>query len=74
MGVLYPQSEVILPSVFELSHLHHLLPLGWCEPLSLVQVDLGLVQPGADVSQVLIKNFHLILVTLNKYRRKNKRL
>ncbi|TNN68479.1 hypothetical protein EYF80_021264 [Liparis tanakae] len=44
-----------------LPHLHHLLPLCRGEPLRLVQVDLGLVEPGADVSQVLIKDFHLVL-------------
>lgn len=55
-----------------LPYLYHLLPLRQGKPLSLVQVDLGLVEPGADVSQVLIKNFHLILVTLHAYNEKQR--
>lgn len=34
--------------------------------LCLVKVDLGLVEPGADVSHVLVKNLHLVLVTLQR--------
>ena len=34
--------------------------------LTLIQGDLGLVQPGADVGQVLIKGLHLILVALER--------
>lgn len=52
------------------TYLDHLFPLCRGEPLSLVQVDLGLVEPGADVSQVLIEYFHFILVTLQTYNEK----
>lgn len=56
-----------------LTYLYQFFPLCWGQPLSLVQVDLGLVEPGADVSQVLIKNFHFILMTLYTCN-KNQRL
>jgi len=73
-GVLYPpfiESDASLSRCENLlPHLHHLLPLLRGEPLRLVQVDLGLVEPGADVSQVLVKDFHFILVTLLSYNRK----
>lgn len=62
-GMLYPH---FLP------YLYHLLPLCRGEPLGLVQVDLGLVEPGAYVSQVLVENFHFILVTLHSYKGKTK--
>lgn len=54
------------------AHLHHLLFLCGGQPLGLIQVDLGLVEPGADVSQVLVKDFHLVLVALRRNAKQSK--
>ncbi len=81
LTILYAPGELHLPLFMPmlslsqchdspLPYLHHLFPLCRGEPLSLVQVDLGLVEPGADVSQVLIKDFHFILVTLHTCNQK----
>lgn len=64
-GDLNTDASSLTMSRLPLPYLHHLFPLCRGEPLSLIQVDLGLVEPGADVSQVLIKDFHFILVTLH---------
>lgn len=53
-------------------YLYYLFPFCRRKPLSLVQVDLSLIKPCANVSQVLIKNFHFILVALHTYNEKQR--
>lgn len=52
------------------SYFYYFFPLCRRKPLCFVQMDLGLVEPGADVSQVLIKYFYFILVALDTSTRK----
>lgn len=53
-------------------YLQHFFSVSWRNPLGLIQVDLGLVEPGADMSQVLIEDLHLILVTLHTHTPRHK--
>ena len=61
----------VWPAGSEGRYLDHSLSVCGGQSLGLVQVDLRLVQPGADVGQVLVKDLHLILVALMRVKREN---